>query len=83
MPTLVLERLRAVGEAAAVPKKPLSGGADAAATEADAEERVNSPKVGGGCESMVTAVVQSATPGDCCWWANDNITNVSVCRRDG
>lgn len=46
VPTLVLERLRAVGEAAAVPKKSLSGGLDAAAVAVDAAEGINSPKVG-------------------------------------
>lgn len=45
MPTLVLERLRALGEAAAVPKKSLSGGVDTAATVVNAEEGTDSPKV--------------------------------------
>eukprot|EP00903_Cladosiphon_okamuranus_P010785 g10191.t1 len=44
VPTLVLERLKAVGEAAAVPKKSLSGGVDKVATAVDKEEGINAPK---------------------------------------
>lgn len=46
VPTLVLERLRAVGEAAAVPKKSISGGVDTTVAADDAAEGINSPKVG-------------------------------------
>lgn len=45
VPTLVLERLRAAGEAAAVPKKSLSGGVETTAMAVGADEGVNSPKV--------------------------------------
>ncbi|CAN0120172.1 unnamed protein product [Ectocarpus sp. 4 AP-2014] len=44
VPTLVLERLRAAGQAAAVPKKSISGGVDAAVGADDAVEAINSPK---------------------------------------
>ncbi|CAM9560871.1 unnamed protein product, partial [Ectocarpus sp. 13 AM-2016] len=44
VPTLVLERLRAVGQAAAVPKKSISGGVDVAVATDDAVEGINSPK---------------------------------------
>lgn len=54
VPTLVLERLRAVGEAAAVPKKSLSGGIEStgavtAAAAAAVVEGCNSPQVGVSC----------------------------------
>lgn len=56
VPTLVLERLRAVGEAAAVPKKSPSGSLDAGAAEAvDADERANFPKV----RSMACAILRA------------------------
>lgn len=46
VPTLVLERLRVVGEAAAAPKKSMSGSFGAEAAEVvDADEGINSPKV--------------------------------------
>lgn len=60
VPTLVLERLRAVGEAAAVPKKPSMEGSDTAAMAVDAAEGINSPKVGSSVRAYIVCLFQLA-----------------------